>query len=116
MKLLKGKIENTKHSLFTQHNIPSENIRTVYTTKIKKITDRKIAEFNYKVINNILPCNKNLTKWRIINDEKCPACNLTHNIVHMLYECCHSRRLWATVSATLGINVSTDKILVGCQN
>ena len=68
------------------------------------------------MINNILPCNKNLTKWRIINDEKCPVCNLTHNIVHMLYECCHSRRLWATVSATLGINVSTDKILVGCQN
>ena len=31
--------------------------------KIKVLKDKKLAEINFKILNNILPCNRNLLKW-----------------------------------------------------
>ena len=43
------------------------NYSNCFITRVKLIKDHKIAEFNYKFYHSILPCNKNLFKWRIKN-------------------------------------------------
>ena len=34
----------------------------VYKKKIERVIDKKIAEFNFKMLHKILPCNSNLNK------------------------------------------------------
>ena len=35
----------------------------IYVQKFKCLNDNKLAEFNFKVLNNILPCGYILSKW-----------------------------------------------------
>ena len=34
-------------------------------------TERKFKEFNFKVLHGILPCNRNLMRWKIRYDDNC---------------------------------------------
>ena len=45
--------------------------KNMYTKKILCVKDKKLAEFNCKEINNILPCNVNFTHWRKSDTEMC---------------------------------------------
>ena len=38
-------------------------LHTSYACRVKNVKDKKLAETNFKVLNNILPCNRNLFKW-----------------------------------------------------
>ena len=113
--LIQGKIVKPKFKIFTQNNISVINFASIFRYKIKKINEPKLAEFNYKVINNILPCNKNLCNWQIITVDTCPACDRTHNIAHMLYECEHAKRLWSIVFASTGLDISINNIILPGQ-
>ena len=51
--------QNTFVGIF--HNKTNKRvIRRSYSCKVKAIKDKKLAETNFKILNNILPCNKNL--------------------------------------------------------
>ena len=39
------------------------NVNTVFICKIETLKEIKLKEFNNKVLNNVLACNKNLHKW-----------------------------------------------------
>ena len=44
--------------------ITEQHLHKSYIRKIKVIKDKKLAETNFKILNNILPCNRNLHKWQ----------------------------------------------------
>jgi hypothetical protein len=69
----------------------------VFQNKIILVENKKIAEFNYKVINNILPCGNNLYKWKKIEKPECPDCGRIHNLQHLLYSCDINTYIWQTV-------------------
>ena len=83
-----------------------------YKVKIKHIKDIKLLEFNYKVLNNILPCNVNLKMWRIKDSDECPTCGDAHNIVHMLYDCVGAQRIWSLVHAATGYQITPQTIIL----
>ena len=60
-----------------------------YMSKIKLIKDKKLAETNIKILNNILPCNKNLHKWGKSETKLCYICGEEESISHLLYRCRH---------------------------
>ena len=35
-------------------------LHTSYVCRVKNVKDKKLAETNFKILNNILPCNRNL--------------------------------------------------------
>ena len=45
---------------FSHNNI---NWKTIYTNQVWKITERKIGEFNYKLLCNILCTRDKISKW-----------------------------------------------------
>ena len=49
------------------------------------MADRKLAEFNFKVLNLILTCGLNLKRWGHGNNGLCKICNVTHDIPHLLF-------------------------------
>ena len=87
----------------------------IYTNKIK-IKDKKIAEFNFKIINNILACKLNLYTWKLANDSKCEICGEVQDIIHLLYQCENSKNVWNYVEARLHIKITQSSIIYGVRN
>ena len=73
----------------------------------------KLCEFNYKILHNILPCGKILSKWQKDISNKCQVCNKLESAKHMLYECQRVYEIWNNVSCILGINIRWKHIVCG---
>ena len=92
------------------------NITNAYQTKIKNIKDFKIAEFNYKIINKILSCNKNLKVWGKSDTDICDACNEVQDIPHLLFNCRYAKHVWDIVQHAFDFTIEIKHVLVGHGN
>ena len=61
----------------------------------------KLAEFNFKILNNISSCEANLYKWKLSTTDKCIYCKCVHTIRHMLFECPNINSIWVLISQIL---------------
>ena len=50
----------------------------------KKIQSKKVAEFKYKMLLDILPCGQKVNRWN--KNVLCAYGNVVENIYHMLYK------------------------------
>ena len=64
-----------------------------YFFKVKQIKDRKLAETNFIILNNILPCNTNLHKWGKSDTKLCCFCQEDETVSHLLFECVYARKV-----------------------
>ncbi len=94
--LLVKKVETNVHEVYWKNclDIDDDSFKKCYHRKIVKCFDKKLAEFNFKILHNILPCNSNLKKWKKFNDENCRLCKEKEDIKHLLYTCMFSYRIW----------------------
>ena len=76
----------------------------------------KLNEFNFKILNNIVPCGKVLSKWNKDISEKCEYCNETETTKHMLYDCKRVQNIWKNVSSILRVNVTWKNVVCGFIN
>ena len=83
--------------------------------KQKVITPKiiKIAEFNYKILQNILPCGKVLHKWQHNISDKCNHCGEIETVEHMLFNCSTISIIWQTISKCIKVNVQWKTIVCG---
>ena len=86
-------------------------IKEICKQKIERIEEIKIKEFNYKILNNILPCGVNLKQWRLIDDVSYIFCQHAHDIPHLLFSCNLTNILWNTISTILGIGIDVEAII-----
>ena len=84
--------------------------------KIECIKEIKIKEFNYNILNDILPCGVNLKQWRLIDDDSCIFCQHAHDIPHLLFSCNLTNILWNNISTILGIRIDVEAIIFGLSN
>ena len=68
-------------------NVRIEDFEKAYLLKVLRIKDKKISEMNFKILHNILPCNKNLNLWKKSNSVNCTICSQEETIEHLLYSC-----------------------------
>ena len=71
----------------------SELYETIYI-KVKNIPDKKLAEFNFKILHSIMICGKYLNKWDNSVSKTCNICNTLEDIQHILYECTLANCIW----------------------
>ncbi len=95
---------------FSNNNI---NWKTIYTNQVWKITERKIGEFNYKLLCNILCTRDKIAKWNTNISKNCQYCNSEHSVKHLLFECPRVVNLWQIISAALKFNVKYHHIILG---
>ena len=79
--------------------------------KIVQEKEIKLKEFNYKLLHGILPCNKNLMKWKIRMNDECDVCQREQSIKHLLFECVYVKPLWEVVEKICDFEITFDKIL-----
>ena len=61
--------------------------------------DTKIREFQYKVINNILPFNKKLYNWKIKDSSRCDLCDFyPESVEHLFMQCIKSVNLYLQIN------------------
>ena len=90
------------------------NCKDFYLNKMKFITEVKIAEFNYKIFNNILATGRNLYKWNKFHTDACIYCGLgPHDSRHLLYECIHLDNTWFIVQDVLRQQIDWIEIVLG---
>ena len=102
---------------FTRLRITHEDLLKSYVSKVKYIKDKKLAETNFKILNNILPCNRNLRKWGKSDTYLCCFCQEEENISHLLYFCVHVKPIWEIVNNVIppGAYISHDMVMFGYE-
>ena len=94
-------------------NITTEEANRSMINKIKYMTDKKIAEFNYKIINNTLTNRAYLSKWFKETNPQCSYCSTKEDIIHMLYDCHINNELWDIVSKVLNTRITMKRLILG---
>ncbi len=92
---------------------PLPETHIIVTKKILDIKENKLAEFNFKFINNIMACGKMLSKRKPFISDKCVLCNEDETQCHIIYECQIVNRLWQVISNVIGKRISLDDIAFG---
>ena len=95
------------------NGISKDNWHTIYEEKIKNIIDKNVAEFNFKLLHNMLPNNLYLSKWNKDITKFCNTCQEIENTKHMIYECSIAHVLWRRVSEIININIKWKHIVIG---
>ena len=93
--------------------------KSVYLQKIKYICDNKLAEFNFKILHNIVPTGYNLSKWKYDINVHCEVCGATETMEHMLYVCPRISNMWKVISSAIKVNINWKNIVCGyimCEN
>ncbi len=102
--------ENKWNKLFSDLEMKWDQI---YILHFKEIKDKKIAEFSYKIIMNILICESQLYLWKKSTISTCIYCNSKHTVVHMLFECPEVRNFWQMLSDICSQTFSFHSIVIG---
>ena len=87
--------------------------QNIYNKRVKKLQDRKIAEFNFKLLHRIVPCGLSLSKWNHNISERCCYCNEVESIEHMLFNCTRVQRIWNIVNTMLSLKMNVKYIVIG---
>jgi hypothetical protein len=80
--------------------LPHQTIdwKNVYSRAHVKSVNVKTKEFQYKFLNDVLPTNYWLYKWKLRENDKCTFCKVdSENIEHLFFSCVHVQRLWRTI-------------------
>ena len=88
-----------------------EDEALAFSAKVVQEKEIKLKEFNFKLLHNILPCNKNLAKWKIKPNDRCDVCGQSQTIEHLLYSCIYVKPLWRVVETYLGVDISFEHML-----
>ena len=87
--------------------------RTVFVRRVCQEREKKLKEFNFKVLHGILPCGVSLKKWKIRNTNICDICDEEQTIAHLLFECEYLSGLWERVSQAIDYDIVCDSIMCG---
>ncbi len=86
---------------------------SIYMSKVWKNVDRKLSEFNYKILCNILSNRQLVSKWNRNIDNKCQFCNEIQNTKHLLYECPRVNNIWVLIGSILQVDIRYKHIVIG---
>ena len=78
-----------------------------------EIEDTTLADFNYKLLNNILRHNAYLSKRKADASAECTICKTFETCKHLIYECSNVQPIWKLLIVYLNFNVEWRHIVVG---
>lgn len=85
----------------------------IFTRKIKNVIYKKFSEFNFKLLNGILPSGYILNKWNNSIPGVCDVCNKNDTNVHMLFDCLRLQPIWLSIGQVLQIQLQWKDIVIG---
>ena len=105
-------MENTWNKKF-QTQFLTIDWQKMYIRKIKNIPCMKLAEFNYKLIHNLVVTRYILNKWNKSVSEKCVFCNDLDSTEHLLFYCSRIQHMWKLIGICLKLDIRWFHIIIG---
>ena len=90
--------------------------KNIYTDRIRNIQDRKIAEFNFKLLHRILPCGRLIANWNVKVSQYCDFCGETETVEHMIFSCRIIQEIWNMVNSVLKVTIQYRHNIIGFVN
>ncbi len=110
IKAVPNYMQKTWERTFELDNICWEKI---YRNQVWGIKEKKIGEFNYKLICNILNTRTNISKWNREINGKCQFCKENQTVKHLLFDCPRIQNLWSLIGNLLKMNISYKHLILG---
>lgn len=91
-----------------------ENVDKVNATQIWNIPhrlpiDNKVRQLQYKILHNIVPCNKYLHRCLKLKDnDACGECGMEDNVIHYILQCSQVTHFWVDFSNFLHLWTHAD--------
>ena len=96
-----------------EFNIEHSMWPKIYEENIWNIKERKIAEFRYKLLNNILCTRSIISKWNPNITSLCPICKQKHTVKHLLFECQDIKNIWIIIGDIINVHITYKHIIIG---
>ncbi len=77
----------------------------IYKRKVWNVSEKKIAEFNYKLITNIVCTRSIISKWNKNVTNLCTFCNEKQDVKHLLFTCNRVNNLLAAISNIIKLDI-----------
>ncbi len=94
-------------------NVDMQEFECLQKSRHSCTSDKKILEFNFKVIHNFLACNKSLVKWKKYNSELCSICDEQEDIIHVLFSCKCAKIIWSVFEDNTDFAITRKDIILG---
>ena len=96
-------------------SITEHHLQRLYARRVKQIKDKKLAETNFKILNNILPCNRNLHKWGKRDTNLYYFRQEEESISHLLYYCTRAKPIWDLIQNVIILDdhITHDMVIFG---
>jgi len=115
-KLNSNKIRCKMESIYSKE-FNFENKRStwkkIYTQRLKQMREIKLKEFNFKILQNIVPCGNTISKWKTNITKECTVCGTSETTKHMLFDCDRVNVIWNDVSKIVNTEIKWENIVVG---
>jgi hypothetical protein len=103
-----------------RYHIDIENWKTVFRY-YASIKDTRMKAFQFKILNNIVPCNLYLKRIGRSDTDKCPSCNDLDDLGHYLVVCPETTLIWNQLSrwwkniTNQDVSITERDILLGLE-
>ena len=87
--------------------------KTIYQEKLISVFDKKLAEFNFKVLHNYLPCGYTTSKFEKDVLSNCEYCGDIESVKHMLFFCPRIHAIWCNISKALHVDICWQLLVCG---
>ena len=81
----------------TEFNINEEKWPDIFK-HYATILDTKLKAFQFKILNNLIPCNQYLKRIGKNDTDKCPDCNTLEDLTHYFIKCPATELIWQQLS------------------
>lgn len=94
-----------------EFDILKSDWENIHMNKIVLLQDKKISEFNYELLNNLLSNNYFVSKINKNCDYMCKICTEKfENSNHLIFECVNVQHTWKILSNIFGFDVNESRI------
>ena len=84
------------------------NWKKIYVQIINITIDTKLRSFQYKYLMHILPNNKQLFKYGMIESSLCDFCSMTtESNIHLFWECSYVQPFWNQIRIFFNVKLNT---------
>jgi exonuclease III len=91
----------------------------IFLFKLKNRILNKIGHFQFNLIYNLIPCKKNLHKWKLIESDKCDFCDNLDDYRHFFVSCVKNISFWNRITTCLNtlkyfsFRISLEQVICG---
>ena len=85
----------------------------IYSRMVKSVPCKKLSEFKYKLLHNLIYPGYILNKWKPSVSSHCSFCHETETLENLLFKCERINDVWNKVGQVIRVNIKWKHLVIG---